>query len=144
VIRDRAPIAWAVRAQVSRDETVILEDRDGYVRGAYPQDLTDQRERSRILHVVELHMTVPVQAQAVPGTQIRCDIRQAAHQRLLDPEALQGLLASRAVDTYAGFLQHPAAGLLVQIRRIPEGARRQEVTLEVFDSRLFDTQTPTV
>ncbi len=58
-------------------------------------------------------MAVAMKHDLMPGTEIGSDWRQAAHQRLLEQETFERVLTSGAVDTNAGFLQHPTTRLLV-------------------------------
>src|SRR6516164_4077875 len=81
-------------------------------------------------------MAVAMELEAMPGAQVGSHRGELAHQRLLDREAIQRLLARGAVDAQAGFLHHPAAGLLVQIREIAERAGGKEITLDVLDAGL--------
>src|ERR1700722_9495806 len=61
MIRVRAPTSGATTSQMGGEYTVILEDRDGQIRGAQPQRLADQGEGCRVQAVVELYMAIPVQ-----------------------------------------------------------------------------------
>src|SRR5687767_1569226 len=83
-------------------------------------------------------MAVAMKHDLMPGTEIGSDWWQAAHQRLLDQETFDGLLASGAMDANAGFLQHPTTRLLVQIGQIAEAARGQEVALHILHPGLND------
>ena len=63
MIEDRAPLAVPIGAQMARHQAVILEDRDHLVGGAHPERLTNERVGSRVQHVLELDVTIPMQDQ---------------------------------------------------------------------------------
>lgn len=138
VIQVGAPLAWATRAQVRGHQAVILEDRHRYVGCAQPQGLADQGEGRRVEAEGELHVAVPMQHHPVPGAQIGSHRRELVHQGSFDRKALERSLTGGAVDTKAGFLEHPAARLGVEIGEIAERAGGQEVALYVLHPRLDD------
>ena len=109
---------------MSGHQPIILEDRHRDVRGTHPQCLTDECKRRRIQHVIEFDVAIPMQLQAKPFAQIRGNIGQPTHQRLLDEKALQWLLSGGAMNANTGFFQHPAMSLLVQVGHIAEGTGR--------------------
>ena len=138
VIGTRAAAAGAATAQMRGDLPIILEDRYRQIGGAQPQRVTDQSERCGVQAVIELDVAIAMQDHAVPGAEVRCHRRQRLHQRLLEREQIEGLLAGGAVNAHAGFFRDPATRLRVQIRQIAEGAGGQEVAFDVFNAGLDD------
>src|SRR5579862_120634 len=138
VIEVRTPLAGSMTAKVSGNEPIVLKDRHRHITRAQPQCLPNQGEGGGVEAQVELDVTVTVQNEAVPGTELRRGGRELAHQGLLDREALERLLARGAVDAYACLLDYPAACLLVQICEIAKAAGGEEVALDVLDARLDD------
>ena len=124
MIQDRAPIPVAMRAHMCGNQSLVLEDRHGDIGRADPQCLTDEREGSRVQHVIQLDVAVAMQLQTMPIPQIRSHLGELVHEGLLDLEA--------------------TLCLLVQVGQIPESAGRQEITLDVFNSRLNDALLPRI
>jgi hypothetical protein len=98
-------------ARVKGDLAIVPIDRDRAVGCAQPQVLTDQRERRRVVAVVEL---VTWQSRCTrPRTQVPRsggDGRQRAQQWPLDGEQRQRLFAGSTVHAHAGFFEYPVLG----------------------------------
>jgi len=138
VIALRHALARAQRAQVRAQVAVVFVERDAHVGGAQPQRPAHQRERRGVEAAVELHVAVAMHGDAVPAAQVGRDRGQAPHQRALEREQHQRLLARRAMHTPSRLLRHPHARLRVEVGHVAEAARGQEVALDVLHAGFDD------